>query len=70
MMIILLVVFLSFIIIAIGLATVNDLLPIFFCDRLGWHIAPDRQFFDGCSLVGICPRCGKKVLQDSQGNWF
>ena len=41
-----------------------------FCTFWGWHKAPKSQGFDGCSLNGKCPRCGKEVLQDSQGNWF
>lgn len=41
-----------------------------FCDALGWHKAPRSQGFDGCSLNGTCPACGKEVMQDSQGNWF
>lgn len=35
-----------------------------FCNFWGW------QSFDGCSKSGTCPRCGKAVLQDGQGNWF
>lgn len=41
-----------------------------FCTFWGWHKAPTAQGFDGCSFTGKCPRCGKDVLQDSQGNWF
>jgi hypothetical protein len=41
-----------------------------FCEKLGWHRAPTNVGFDGCSRTGTCPRCGKSVLQDSQGNWF
>lgn len=41
-----------------------------FCEKLGWHKCPEQFTFDGCSLQGICPRCGKRVLLDSQGNWF
>lgn len=26
--------------------------------------------FDGASMGGRCPKCGRRVLQDSQGNWF
>ena len=48
----------------------NSKLPKWFCDKMGWHLKPESLEFDGCSYVGICPRCGKKVLQDSQGNWF
>lgn len=44
---------------------------LWFCNGfLGWHKAPKVRGFDGCSINGICPRCGKHVLQDSQGNWF
>lgn len=42
----------------------------FFCNKIGWHKAPLKQGFDGCSSNGTCPRCGKKVLQDSNGDWF
>lgn len=41
-----------------------------FCEKMGWHLQPLSVGFDGCSLTGNCPRCGKEVLQDSQGNWF
>jgi hypothetical protein len=41
-----------------------------FCTFWGWHKAPKEQGFDGCSANGQCPRCGNKVLQDGQGNWF
>ncbi len=41
-----------------------------FCDKMGWHLAPVAQSFDGCSFGGTCPRCHEKVLQDGQGNWF
>jgi hypothetical protein len=40
------------------------------CEIMGWHLSPTAQGFDGCSFNGTCPRCGKEVLQDSQGNWF
>jgi len=52
------------------LVTFNDYLPRWFCDHIGWHLTPTKQGSDGCSLTGTCPRCGKSVLQDSQGNWF
>lgn len=41
-----------------------------FCDVMGWHESPKNIGSDGCSLTGTCPRCGKSVMQDSQGNWF
>lgn len=42
--------------------------------RIGWH-TPGRNLgnitmFDGMSLHGICKRCGKDIMQDSQGGWF
>jgi hypothetical protein len=40
------------------------------CRTMGWHLAPKEQGFDGCSATGVCPRCGERVMQDSQGNWF
>ncbi len=52
------------------LALFNNYLPIWFCHNLGWHLQPFRIEKDGCSLIGECPRCGKSVMQDSQGNWF
>jgi hypothetical protein len=48
----------------------NRFLPKWFCTHLGWHQEPKSIGFDGVSLTGICPRCEKSVLQDSQGNWF
>ena len=41
-----------------------------FCRKLDWHLEPKTQGFDGLSFEGTCSRCSKKVLQDSQGNWF
>ena len=41
-----------------------------FCRFWGWHKRPEKTGFDGASLNGTCPRCGEKVMQDSQGNWF
>jgi len=38
---------------------------------LQWHNCEGAQTvgFDGCSMHGTCT-CGKKVMLDSQGNWF
>jgi len=52
------------------LAVFNEHLPVIFCHKLGWHLAPRVQDFNGNSATGVCPRCNKKVLRDSQGNWF
>ena len=52
------------------LSLINSHLPRWFCDALGWHLAPDEICFDSASFSGVCPRCGKPILQNSQGNWF
>jgi hypothetical protein len=40
-------------------------------DVLGWHDGRGGPIgFDGMSLTGRCSRCGRRVLMDSQGNWF
>lgn len=56
--------------ILILLAFCNRWLPKWFCNHMGWHLRPNAIGFDGCSPNGTCPRCDKKVMQDSQGNWF
>ena len=58
------------IVISILLAIFNKYLPIWFCNKMHWHLRPLDIGFDGCSPTGKCPRCGKHVLRDSQGNWF
>ena len=41
------------------------------CNIFGWHDGSgSKKGFDGCSNTGTCSKCGKSVLQDSQGNWF
>lgn len=40
------------------------------CKHLSWHKPVKEWGFDGCSLTSICRDCGKKILRDSQGNWF
>lgn len=57
-------------IVFIASAMFNRFLPVWFCKHMGWHLEPKEMGFDGCSMNGTCPRCGKQVLQDSQGNWF
>lgn len=40
-------------------------------DLFGWHDGSGGDnSFDGCSVGGRCSRCGRRVLKDSQGNWF
>ena len=53
-----------------ALAMLNPWLGRWACTYLGWHRAPTNRGFDGASFTGVCPRCGKHVLLDSQGNWF
>ena len=52
------------------LVACNRYLPKWFCDHMSWHLEPKEIRFDGCSLYGNCPRCGREVLQDSHGSWF
>ncbi len=42
------------------------------CKAMGWHDGDGQsdRGFDGCSVHSVCIKCGKKVMQDSQGNWF
>ncbi len=45
----------------------------FLHDKLGWHDGKGwngARGFDGASFTAICSRCNKRVLMDSQGNWF
>lgn len=41
-----------------------------FCEGMGWHRASGLVGFDGCSATSQCITCDKRILQDSQGNWF
>ena len=53
---------------------------IWFCTFWGWHEEPEyvdpKQFensskgYDEVLVTGICPRCGKKIPQNSKGTWF
>ena len=42
------------------------------CRWFGWHNGEGsgEHTFDGCSFGSTCGKCGKRVLLDSQGNWF
>lgn len=41
-------------------------------DYLGWHrpAASSPYSTDGCSLLAKCERCGVRIGQDSNGDWF
>ena len=41
-----------------------------FHDKLKWHEPTDEIGYDGVSYKSTCKYCGKKILMDSQGNWF
>lgn len=43
----------------------------FFHRFLDWHFPDDSpQTFDGVNIHARCRFCGKRIMQDSQGNWF
>lgn len=47
----------------------------FLCKYMNWHKPPglkDAIFHKHCdAIIGHwCPRCGSKILQDSNGDWF
>ena len=48
----------------------NKSLPIEFCHELSWHLSPINKKYVGINMSGVCPRCGKEIMLDSQGNWF
>lgn len=60
----------SAVVVGIALAIANPLLGRWACDWFGWHLNPYIQTFDGMNYAGLCPRCKRIVLRDSQGNWF
>lgn len=43
----------------------------FRCEVLGWH-TPTTIYVRGLSTTfeSTCKRCGRLIMQDSQGNWF
>lgn len=42
----------------------------FFHDTMGWHEPTKNITFNGISYCSRCKYCKKKIMQDSQGNWF
>ena len=65
-----LLIFLGFVSSILLLAFNNKRLPVWFCNKLGWHLPPKSRDFNGVNYYGKCPRCNKMVIKDSQGNWF
>lgn len=49
---------------------IHQVLVWLFHDKMKWHTPDGVQSFDGCSTSSHCIHCGKKILQDSQGDWF
>lgn len=41
-------------------------------DLLGWHKPAKNagQSSDGWNVQSVCRYCNKKIMEDSQGNWF
>ncbi len=37
---------------------------------MGWLRVRGRGGFDGVSATDLCRDCDRRVLMDSQGNWF
>ena len=42
------------------------------CNILGWHDVKSliNAYSDGVNVITNCDRCFRRVMQDSQGNWF
>lgn len=56
----------------VGLVFVVILLVVA-CLRTCWFNCRPKSMaggFDGCSFTSECARCGRRILQDSQGGWF
>ena len=54
-----------------ALCLFNNWLPRWFCDHFPyWHIKPKEIRMEGVNAKGKCPRCGRDVMSDSQGNWY
>ena len=70
MLLIALLIFLIFVAGVLLLAFNNKRLPLWFCNKLGWHLPPKVKDFNGVNHYGKCPRCDKLVTKDSEGNWF
>lgn len=41
------------------------------CDFLDWHMPTEIYVKDlSVTFESTCKRCGRPIMQDSQGNWF
>lgn len=40
------------------------------CNVLGWHKPNKKIALCGINSKSICKYCGRKIMLDSQGNWF
>lgn len=40
----------------------------FFC-KIDWH-KPHNLKMSGVNATSTCSRCNKRIMMDSQGNWF
>lgn len=54
------------------LATMGSLAAQIFLCRRGIHHTPDEKSIrvEGINTVSHCKHCGRKIAQDSAGNWF
>lgn len=49
----------------------TGLFKMFYHDGLDWHVPiNDSKHYRGINHCAICKHCGKRIMQDSQGNWF
>lgn len=42
----------------------------FLCDVLGRHRPNKEIVLSGINIKSVCKYCGRKIMRDSQGNWF
>lgn len=48
---------------------IRDLFGCLLC-WIGWHTPTTVVHPRGINTVSVCRRCGRMIMQDSQGNWF
>jgi hypothetical protein len=42
----------------------------FRCDTLDWHTSCGIGECDGASFISRCAYCNRRILMDSNGDWF